>query len=127
MVKGVTPTSRRKPWATRLAVTEPQVKKMTKTCASSMRIYRIRKSFAAVHFDQTGKGRIFFLPEGAELRLMGPSFCWRQGFEVMYQKQLYNIFKEDLLGPWSTPIESSSIESRRSQTTRAETASEACA
>lgn len=94
---------------------------------SARRIYRIRKRLAAVRFEQTGKGKIVFLPEGAELRLIGPSFCWRQGFEVIYQKQLYNIFKADLLGPWSTPIESSSTESSRSETTRAETASEACA
>jgi len=70
-------------------------------------VYRIRKSFAAVHFEQTEKGRIVFLPEGAKLSLIGSSSCLREGFEVMHEGQLYNIFKADLLGPWSTPIESS--------------------
>ncbi len=116
---------------------------MIRTCASSIttfcsaraemseiparRVYRLRKSFAVVHLEQTGKGRIVFLPRGAELRVIGSSYCLCEGFEVTYERQLYNIFKADLLGPWSDPIESNSIESSRSQTMRAERAVGACA
>jgi hypothetical protein len=68
------------------------------------RAYRLRESLAAVRYDPTGKGRIVFLPQGAELRLIGGS---RLGecFEVMHETQLYNVFKVDLLGPRSTPIQ----------------------
>ena len=68
------------------------------------RLYRIRKSFAAVHFDEVGKGRIVFLPEGAVLRVIGPS-CLSEFFEVMFENRFYNIFRVDLLGPWSSRIE----------------------
>ena len=34
--------------------------------AEAPRVYQLRKSFAAVHFELSGKGRIVFLPEGAE-------------------------------------------------------------
>ena len=71
------------------------------------RSYRIRKSFAVVHQEQTGKGRIVFLPKGGELRVVGWSPCLGEGIEVEYETQLYSIFKADLLGPWSNPIESS--------------------
>lgn len=69
-------------------------------------LYRIRKGFAVVQFDSDAKGRIVFLPEGAELRLVGPSPL-RKCFEVACKDQLYNIFQEDLLGPWTTPLRSS--------------------
>jgi hypothetical protein len=72
--------------------------------ASVTRVYRIRKSFAAVHFDPAGKGRIVFLPEGAELRVIGSS-CLCECFEVLCENRHYNIFKVDLLGPWSSRIE----------------------
>jgi hypothetical protein len=91
------------------------------------RVYRISKSFAAVHFEQTGKGRIVFLPAGAKLSVVGSSSCLCEGFEVMYERQLYNIFKADLWGPWSMPIESSSIESSRRKTIRAIPVAGACA
>jgi hypothetical protein len=65
--------------------------------------YRIRKSFAAVHFDQAAKGQIVFLPEGAELAIVGPSRL-AGCFQVLCQDRLYNLFKEDVLGPWSTPV-----------------------
>ena len=91
------------------------------------RVYRISKSFAAVHFEQTGKGRIVFLPEGAMLSVVGVSSCLCEGFEVTYERQLYNIFKADLWGPWSMPIESSSIESSRRKTMRAIPVAGACA
>jgi hypothetical protein len=65
--------------------------------------YRIRKGFAVVQFDLAARGRIVFLPEGAELCLIGAS-CLRECFEVTHENQHYNIFKVDLLGPWSLPI-----------------------
>ena len=59
--------------------------------------YRTMRSFVAVHFDLAGKGEIVFLPEGAILRIVGPSSCLREGFEVMFEERVYNIFKVDLL------------------------------
>ena len=77
--------------------------------APAERIYCLRKSYATVHFDPAGKGQIVFLPKGAELRLLGCSrLC--ECFEVMYENQSYNIFKVDLLGPWSTPIKPIPVE-----------------
>jgi hypothetical protein len=74
--------------------------------APSTPAYRTRKSFAVVHFEPAGSGRIVFLPEGAEVRVVGPSrVC--ECFEVTFQNQLYNIFKVDLMGPWATPIKPS--------------------
>jgi hypothetical protein len=60
-------------------------------------MYRTKTSFVAVHFDQAGKGRIVFLPEGAMLRIVGPSSCLREAFEVMFEKELYNVFEIDLV------------------------------
>jgi hypothetical protein len=68
------------------------------------RVYRLRKSFPAVHFEEAGKGRIVFLPEGAELRVIGFS-CMGECLEVWWENRLYNMFKVDLLGPWSSRIE----------------------
>ena len=65
--------------------------------------YRIRTSFVAVRFDQAGKGQIVFLPERANLRVIGPSSCLREGFEVMFEKRIYNVFEIDLLAR-STPM-----------------------
>jgi hypothetical protein len=90
-------------------------------------VYLIRKSFPAVHFEKNGKGRIVFLPEGAVLRVIGLAPRLREGFEVIYERQLYNVFKADLLGPWSNPIESSHIETTRRKTMRAIAARGACA
>jgi hypothetical protein len=68
--------------------------------------YRLSKCFAAVQFEREAKGQIVFLPAGAELRMVGPSaLC--NCFEVAYQNQSYNIFKADLLGPWSMPFRNS--------------------
>jgi len=70
------------------------------------RVYRIGKPLAAVQFDHVAKGQIVFLPEKAELCVVGPSSligC----FEVLYEQRLYNIFKADLLGVWSVPVRSS--------------------
>ena len=70
--------------------------------------YRIRRCFAAVQFDLAGRGRIVSLPEGAELHLIGPS-CLRECFEVTHGTGHYNVFKVDLLGPWSTVIKTSRV------------------
>jgi hypothetical protein len=60
------------------------------------RTYRTKTSFVAAHFDQAGKGRIVFLPDGAMLRVIGVSSCLREGFEVMFENQRYNVFGIDL-------------------------------
>ncbi len=60
------------------------------------RAYRTKTSFVAVHFDQGGKGRIVFLPKEAMLRVIGPSSCLPEGFEVMFEEQIYNVFGIDL-------------------------------
>ena len=75
---------------------------------SAGQTYRTKTSFVAVHFDQAGKGRIVFLPEGAEVHVIGPS-CLCEYFEIMFEAQLYNIFKADLLGPRSTLIKPNPI------------------
>jgi hypothetical protein len=67
--------------------------------------YRSKKSFVAVHFNPAGKGYIGFLPEGAILRIIGPSSCLREGFEVMFEQQVYNIFEADLLARCSQASE----------------------
>jgi len=72
------------------------------------RVYRIRKSMAAVYFDRAAKGQIVFLPEGAELCVVGPSSL-SGCFEVLCEERLYNIFKVDLLGIWSTPMKRNRI------------------
>jgi hypothetical protein len=64
---------------------------------SAGQTYRTKTSFVAVHFDQAGKGRIVFLPEGAMLRVIGPSSCLREACEVGFENQLYNVFEIDLV------------------------------
>jgi hypothetical protein len=84
-------------------------------------VFRLRKSFAAVHFDLTGRGRIVFLPEGAELRVAGASsLCGC--LEVAHGNRRYNMFQVDLMGPFSTPIKSTPIKPIRTLA-----AAEACA
>jgi hypothetical protein len=73
--------------------------------ASIGQAYRTNKSFVAVHFDPAGKGEIVFLPEGVMLRVTGPSLCLREGFEVMFGKQFYNVFAVDLLARCSQIFE----------------------
>jgi hypothetical protein len=65
--------------------------------APAGRTYRTKTSLVAVHFDHAGKGRIIFLPDGAMLRVMGPSPCLREGFEVVFKNELYNVFEIDLI------------------------------
>ena len=61
------------------------------------RTYQTKTSFVGVHFDQTGKGRIVFLPEGAIFRVIGKSSCLWEGLEVMWETRTYNIFEIDLM------------------------------
>lgn len=67
-------------------------------------VYRTGKSFAVVRFEESGKGLIVFLPQGAEVRVIGPS-CIGACLEIMFENRRYNIFKVDLLGPHATPIQ----------------------
>ena len=71
--------------------------------------YCTKTSFVAVHFNRSGKGRIVFLPYGAELRVIGPSSCLREGFEVAFEHQHYHVFEIDLTArsaPMGEPIRS---------------------
>jgi hypothetical protein len=73
---------------------------------SVLQVYRTEKSFVAVRFDPAGKGGIVYLPEGAVLRVLGPSSCLSEGLEVVFEEQVYNIFKVDLFarcGPMREP------------------------
>ena len=97
-----------------------------KSAARATRMYRLGKPFAAVHFEPAGKGRIVFLPEGAEVHVIGPS-CLCEYFEIMFEAQLYNIFKADLLGPRSTLIKPNPIKPDRIKPILALTAEGACA
>jgi hypothetical protein len=74
-----------------------------KTGAEGAPAYRTETSFVAVKLDEAGKGRIVFLPYGATLRVIGLSSCLPGGFEVMFEKRLYNVFEVDLLAQ-CTPI-----------------------
>jgi hypothetical protein len=76
--------------------------------AQAPRVYRLMKPFAAVQFEAEKKGRIVFLPEGAEVRIAGPSVLCK-GFEVVCENQRYNIFQEDLLGPWAIRVKNRPI------------------
>jgi hypothetical protein len=80
--------------------------------ASIRQAYRTMKSFVAVHFDPAGKGEIGFLPEGVILQIIGPSSCLREGFEVMFEERVYNIFKVDLLARCSLTFEPTRVRSR---------------
>jgi hypothetical protein len=62
----------------------------------ALRTYLTKTSFVAVHFDQAGKGRIIFLPCGATLQVIEPSLCLREGFSVMFEGEVYNVFAIDL-------------------------------
>jgi|HubBroStandDraft_1064217.scaffolds.fasta_scaffold39432_3 hypothetical protein len=69
----------------------------------AIRAYRIGKPLAAVHFEQSGKGRMVFLPEGADLRVIGQSQL-NGCLEVMHDDRIYSVFQVDLSGPHSSPI-----------------------
>jgi hypothetical protein len=61
------------------------------------RAYRTKTSFVAVYFPENGKGQIVFLPKEATLRVLRPSSCLPEGFEVLCENQIYNVFEIDLL------------------------------
>jgi hypothetical protein len=65
--------------------------------APSTRAYRTKTSFVAVHFYETGKGRIVFIPFGATLRAIGPSSLLPDGFEVQFERLIYHVFETDLV------------------------------
>jgi hypothetical protein len=69
----------------------------TPVMSPTRRTYRTTTSFVAVHFDQTGKGRIIFLPFGAMLHVIGPSSCLPEGFEVVFKHRHSNVFAIDVL------------------------------
>lgn len=39
------------------------------------------------------------------IRVIGPSFCLREGFEVVFGKQVYNVFEVDLVARCSQSFE----------------------
>jgi len=61
------------------------------------RAYRTKTSFVAVYFPEPGKGQIVFLPKEGTLRVLGPSSCLPEGFEVLFENHIYNVFAIDLL------------------------------
>lgn len=65
--------------------------------ASIGQAYRTKKSFVALRFNPAGKTEIVFLPQGVILRVIQPSSCVREGVEVVFGKEVYNVFKVDLL------------------------------
>src|ERR1700735_5667979 len=71
--------------------------------APAKRAYRTKTSFVAVYFDQTGKGRIVFLPYRAVFNVIGPSSCLPEGFEVVFRHEHHHVFAVDVLER-STPI-----------------------
>jgi hypothetical protein len=96
-------------------LTRPRRARAEESKLPATRLYRINKSFAVVHLEETGQRRIVFLPQGGEVRLVGWSRCLGEGFEVEYKMQIYSIFKADLLGPWSHPIGSHPIASNQKE------------
>jgi hypothetical protein len=65
--------------------------------APATRAYRTKTSFVAVCFPEPGNGKIVFLPKKATLRVLGPSSCLPDGFEILFENQVYNVFEIDLL------------------------------
>jgi hypothetical protein len=88
--------------------------------------YRTRKSFAVVHFEEAGKGLIAFLPEGAEVRVIGPSSIGKC-LEILFENRRYNIFKADLWGPWAVQVDPILVRPGRVKQMRALAAGVACA
>lgn len=64
--------------------------------AAASTAYRTNTSFVSVHFGHAGRGHIAFLPQGAKISVIGPSSCLREGFEVMFDGRVYNVFEIDL-------------------------------
>ena len=55
--------------------------------------YRTEKHCVALRFNPAGKTAIVFLPQGVILRVIQPSSCVRDGFEVVFGKEVYNVSK----------------------------------
>jgi hypothetical protein len=69
--------------------------------------YRTKKPCVALRFNPAGKPEIVFLPQGAILRVIQPSYCVREGVEVVFGEQVYEVFKVDLLTserPWPSVL-----------------------
>jgi hypothetical protein len=64
---------------------------------SNGQAYRTEKPCVALRFKPEGKTAIVFLPQGAIVRVIQPSSCVREGFEVVFEEEVYNVFKVDLL------------------------------
>ena len=77
------------------------------------RTYRSRISIPAVRFDETGRGRIVFLPMGANLCVIGPSSYLVGGVEVEFEKRAYNIFEIDVLTRAATDLSHVSADTMR--------------
>ena len=60
------------------------------------RTYWTTTSFAAIQFNKRGKGAFVYLPEGAMLRVGGPSRL-SGCVEIRFDKQVYHVFRVDLL------------------------------
>jgi hypothetical protein len=60
-------------------------------------VARDEKKPSAGQTYQAGKGRIVFLPETTEVRVIGPSSCLREACEVIFENELYNVFEIDLM------------------------------
>jgi hypothetical protein len=84
-------------------LSEPARSEPARSEPAAARAYRIARPFAAVHFEPSGKGRIVFLPAGAELLVVGESRIDGCS-EVLYENRRYAVFKADLTGPGSNPI-----------------------
>jgi hypothetical protein len=67
------------------------------TTAPARGAYLTKTSLVAVHFPEAGKGQIVFLPKEAMLRVLRPSSCLPEGFEVMFENRIYNVFEVDLM------------------------------
>lgn len=50
--------------------------------------YLTKTSLVAVHFPVAGNAQMVFLPKEAMLRVIGPSSCLPEGFEVMVENRI---------------------------------------
>jgi hypothetical protein len=77
-------------------MTTPAVSPTATSSVPATQAYRTRRSFAAIQFNEAGKGRFVFLSEGVRLRVIGP--CGLSGcVAVMSERQVYSVFTVDLL------------------------------
>ena len=59
--------------------------------------YRTEKRCVALRFNPEGKQRLFSSRRELIVRVIQPSSCVREGFEVVFGEEVYNVFKVDLL------------------------------